>query len=144
MGTRATHRDHRGWQRGLSCAARLLRQTSRTRSGDGRGAEPPPAPTAPCSPTWALGMAGLSSVCKAQWRAHALRSPVVAVRVTRVDRRPTRWRSTTALSWTDRRPWRGGPRIAPDLDRAPGLAAALDGPHAASNYITQLAPKTWT
>ena len=35
------------------------------------------------------------------------------------------------------------PGIAPDLDRVPGLAAALDGPHAASNYITQLAPKTW-
>ena len=131
-----------GGNAGLSCAARLLRQASK---GSVQVTVVEPSPTHTYSPMLSYvgsGMAGLSSVCKAQRRYMPSGARWVRARVTRVDpqARTVALDDGTELDYDD---LVVAPGIAPDLDRVPGLAAALDGPHAASNYITQLAPKTW-
>ena len=131
-----------GGNAGLSCAARLLRQTSRDSV---RVTVVEPSPTHTYSPMLSYvgsGMAGLSSVCKAQRRYMPSGARWLRARVTRVDPQAhtVALDDGTELDYDD---LVVAPGIAPDLDRVPGLAAALDGPHAASNYITQLAPKTW-
>lgn len=131
-----------GGNAGLSCAARLLRQASK---GSVRVTVVEPSPTHTYSPMLSYvgsGMAGLSSVCKAQRRYMPSGARWVRARVTRVDpqARTVALDDGTELDYDD---LVVAPGIAPDLDRVPGLAAALDGPHAATNYITQLAPKTW-
>lgn len=131
-----------GGNAGLSCAARLLRQTSR---GLVRVTVVEPSPTHTYSPMLSYvgsGMAGLSSVCKAQRRYMPSGARWLRARVTRVDpqARTVALDDGTELDYDD---LVVAPGIAPDYDRVPGLAAALDGPHAATNYITQLAPKTW-
>ena len=131
-----------GGNAGLSCAARLLRQASK---GSVQVTVVEPSPTHTYSPMLSYvgsGMAGLSSVCKAQRRYMPSGARWVRARVTRVDPQAgtVALDDGTELDYDD---LVVAPGIAPDLDRVPGLTEALDGPHAATNYITQLAPKTW-
>lgn len=131
-----------GGNAGLSCAARILRR----RTGEtARVTVVEPSPTHTYSPMLSYvgsGMAGLSSVCKAQRRYMPSGARWLRARVTRVDpqARTVALDNGTELDYGD---LVVAPGITPDLDRVPGLQAALDGPFAATNYETQLATKTW-
>ena len=131
-----------GGNAGLSCAARLLRQAE---SGAVRVTVVEPSPTHTYSPMLSYvgsGMAGLNAVCRAQRRYMPSGARWVRGTVTGVDpqTRTVHLSDGGELAYDD---LVVAPGIAPAYDRVPGLAEALDSPYAATNYETQLAPKTW-
>ncbi|RKQ35345.1 NAD(P)/FAD-dependent oxidoreductase [Kocuria tytonis] len=131
-----------GGNAGLSCAARVLRQQPR---GSVRVTVVEPSPTHTYSPMLSYvgsGMAGLAQVCRAQRRyvpagAEWLRRSVTLVRP---EAHTVVLDDGSELDYDD---LVVAPGIMPDHEQIPGLAQALDTPWAATNYDTQLAPKTW-